>query len=268
MIGFYKHYIEEITEKSVNPDRRRYIDPEEACRHYIDLEYYGDSIPQYLDEAIKKYTEDSIKSWGMIPWHIQKMKNYLTRAFLDQNVSQIIRLSIDLGHYIADAHVPLHTTINYNGQLTGQYGIHGFWETRLPELFFQEYDLFTGSAEYIDNTQQEIWKVIHSSHSAVDSVLTIEKKLSKSMGKNKFSIEEKNGISTKVYSKSFSTEYHGHLNGMVQRKMKESIKMIGSFWYTCWVDGGQPDLNKLIKVEVSFPKEITNEEKSAKRLHE
>jgi hypothetical protein len=43
-----------------------------------------------------------------------------------------------LGHYIGDAHVPLHTTSNYNGQKTNQHGIHGLWESRIPEQLFDE----------------------------------------------------------------------------------------------------------------------------------
>ena len=29
-----------------------------------------------------------------------------------------------VGHYIADLHNPLHTIINYNGQFTGNDGVH------------------------------------------------------------------------------------------------------------------------------------------------
>ena len=43
-----------------------------------------------------------------------------------------------------------HTTENYNGQFTNQKGIHGFWESRIPELFYDEYDFITGKAKYID----------------------------------------------------------------------------------------------------------------------
>ena len=60
----------------------------------------------------------------------------LTKAFSDKDSrSNSSRYSSDMGHYIGDAHVPLHTTENYNGKMTNQRGIHGFWESRLPELF-------------------------------------------------------------------------------------------------------------------------------------
>jgi hypothetical protein len=64
---------------------------------------------------------------GIVPWHILKVKYWLTQAMKDHDYKQILKLSADIGHYIADAHVPLHTTENYSGQLTNQHGIHGLW---------------------------------------------------------------------------------------------------------------------------------------------
>ena len=251
MIPFYKYHIEYITEKAVRPDMRRYIIPEEAARHYIDLDVYGDSalytMPRYWNEAVALFSEDTLQAYGIVPWHVYAVKNYLTTAFKNKDADQILRLSADLGHYIADANVPLHTTENYNGQLTGQHGIHGFWESRLPELFFDEYDLFTGKSQYIDRPQLEIWAGVTAAHLALDSVLRIEKELSKNFRlEKKYAFEDRNGRTLKVYSFDFSAAYHQKLNGMVERRMKETIKMVGDFWYTAWVDGGQPDLSQLI----------------------
>ena len=49
------------------------------------------------------------------------------------NLEDVLRTAADLGHYLADAHVPLHTTGNYNGQRTNQTGIHALWETHNVE---------------------------------------------------------------------------------------------------------------------------------------
>jgi hypothetical protein len=251
MIPFYKYHIEYLSEKAVNPDMRRYIDPEEAPRHYIDLDVYGDSawatMPRYWDEAVAMYTEDTLKAYGTVPWHVVKVKNYLTKAFKNQDSNQILRLSAELGHYIADGNVPLHTTENYNGQMSGQYGIHGFWESRLPELFFEDYDLFTGKATYVSKPQMEIWNGVIAAHMALDSVLRFEKELTERFrSEKKYAYEDRRGQTLKVYSYDFSEAYHRRLDGMVERRMRETIKMIGDFWYTAWVDGGQPDLSMMI----------------------
>jgi hypothetical protein len=45
-----------------------------------------------------------------------------------------------LSHYVADAHVPFHATVNYDGQLTGQRGIHARFE---GDLFARYRDRLT-----------------------------------------------------------------------------------------------------------------------------
>ncbi|MBV6645451.1 MAG: zinc dependent phospholipase C family protein [Cyclobacteriaceae bacterium] len=261
MLGFYKQHIQYLSEKAVNPDKRRYVLPEEASRHYIDLDLYGDSavyhVPRYWKQAVERYSEDTLKARGIVPWHIMSVKNYLTKAMANRDATQILRLSADLGHYIADANVPLHTTANYNGQLTGQYGIHGFWESRLPELFFEEYDLFVGKAEYLSRPQLEAWRALESAHSALDSVFQFEHELSRKFANaGKYSFEERGASTVRVYAYDFSKAYHRRLQGQVERRLRASIKMVADFWYTCWVDGGQPDLSDMVDLEVtdSLPK--------------
>jgi hypothetical protein len=269
MSGFYKKNIVFITENAVNPDKRRYAIKEEAPRHYIDLDEYGDSssfIPRFWKDAITKYGEDSLNAHGIVPWHIFLMQYELTQAFLQKDAKRILRLSADLGHYIADANVPLHTTKNYNGQLTNQHGIHGFWESRLPELFFSGYDFYTGKAAYINSPQFTAWEAVYHAHAAVDSVLSFEKLLGVKFEEDKkYSFEERGGKPVKVYSKEYAEAYHTMLAGQVQRQMRASIKMVGDFWFTCWVDAGQPDLSLL---DVNFTEDEMKEIKNTSNDHE
>ena len=250
MIGFYKKNIQYLTEASVNPDRRRYAVADEAAKHYIDLDDYGDSavykLPRYWNDAVKKFGEDTLQARGIVPWQINRMYYQLKEAFLSKDPQRILKISAELGHYVADAHVPLHTTKNYDGQLTGQSGIHGLWESRLPELYFGEYDFFVGKATYMDNVQVAVWKAITQSSHAVDSVLLFEKLLSEKSGDRKFSFETKGKQTVKVVSTDYANEYHTLLSGMVERQFRASVKMIGDIWYTAWVDAGQPDLKTFI----------------------
>ncbi len=249
LIGFYKKNIQYLTEKAVNPDMRRYISKTEAPRHYIDIEAYGDSalykMPRFWNEAVEVFSKDTLHAYGIAPYHINRVSNWLIKAFKNRDPDQILRLSADLGHYIADANVPLHTTKNYNGQLTDQYGIHGFWESRLPELFCNEYDLLTGKAKYVANLQLYVWSAIEKSHEAVDSVFIFEKELTKKYPESKkYGFEERGQKTRRTYSYRFSKDYHNMLNGMVERQMRSSIKMVGDFWLSCWVKAGQPDLSQ------------------------
>ncbi|WP_242921332.1 zinc dependent phospholipase C family protein [Pontibacter liquoris] len=252
MIGFYKNHIRYITENAVNPDKRRYAVAGEAPRHYIDLDVYGDSalykMPRYWPQAVKKYGEDTLQAYGIVPWHINLMKYQLTQAFKDHNLDRILRLSTELGHYVADACVPLHTTQNYNGQLTGQRGIHGFWESRLPELYAGSYDFFVGQATYLERPQLKAWDLVASAHLALDSVLAFERDLSRAFAEDKkYSFEVRNNLTTKVYARAFSDAYQKRLNGQVERQMRLAIRTVASYWYTAWVDAGQPDLRKITR---------------------
>lgn len=247
MITFYKYHMHYISEQAVAADRRRYAVSQEASRHYIDLDFYGTQVEKQWEQLIRRFPLDSINEHGLLPWHLFSLKYQLVKAFQDSNVTGILRISADAGHYLADAHVPLHTTINYNGQLTDQKGIHGFWETRVPELLHSEFDLWTGAASYQDNWPQLIWSIVIGSYSAVDSVLHYEKQLSNTLPEDrKYSFEVRLNRLVKVYSQEFTRYYHRVLNNQVERRMRAAIQIIGSFWYSCWVDAGQPDLDELL----------------------
>ena len=264
MIGFYKKNISYLSETAVAPDRRRYAVKEEAARHYIDLDSYGETptikIPRQWKDAVELFGEDSLNAKGIVPWHIVRMYLRLKEAFLLGDPGLILKMSSELGHYVADAHVPLHTTKNYDGQLTGQAGLHALWESRLPELFFDQYKFFVGKAEYLPNVSNSVWDAVEQTHLAVDSVIHLEKKLAEHTGNKKYGFETRGKQTAKVVSRSYAAEYHEALNGMVERQMRASVKMIGDLWYTAWVDAGQPDLKKLIDYEPT-PEELRNRKK-------
>jgi hypothetical protein len=267
MFGFYKQNIEFITEHAVDPDKRRYAVNDEAARHFIDLDRYGinpvDSIPHKWEDAVKKYTEDTLKAHGIVPWHIDVMVKRLTAAFRAQDYDRILRLSADLGHYIGDAHVPLHTTKNYNGQLTNQKGIHGFWESRLPELFSSNYDFFLGKAKYVENPLEFAWDMVRVSFAAKDSVLLFEADLNNQYDADrKYSFENRGAAMMRVYSEDYSKDYHKMMDGMVERRMRSAIISTGSLWFTAWVNAGQPDLSKILtkKPSEEMLKEIAAED--------
>lgn len=197
--------------------------------------------PGSLD-CLSAYAVDHFSGYGIVPYHLLQMQYRLTEAFRQKDLGLILRLSAEMGHYIADAHVPLHTTENYNGQLTGQEGIHAFWESRLPELFADEtYDFFVGRAEYIDDPQEFFWEAVLASHRLLDSVLLVEKSLSAEFPEDKqYCYEERLGLTIRTQCRDYAAAYHRRLSGMVEERMRASVHAVGSSWYTAWVDAGQP----------------------------
>ena len=252
MLAFYKKHIPYLVEHAPDPDKRRYAVADEGPRHYIDIDLYGiypfDSLPRNWNDAVSKYSLDTLMARGIVPWHIQAMQQRLTKAFREKDLGRILKNSAEIGHYISDAHVPLHTSHNHNGQYTEQHGIHGFWESRIPELLAdEEFDFFIGNAQYISNTSSFIWDKVLESALASDSVLTFEKKLSqRKRGDQRFAFEERNGQVIRQYSSKYARAYNDMLNGMVERRMRQSVFAVASFWYTAWVDAGQPRLDLLL----------------------
>lgn len=260
MLLFFKKNIEYLTEHAVDPDMRRYSVDGEAARHYMDVDHYGaypfEMVPRKWQDAVDKFTEDSLMAYGIVPYHIYHHYFWLVDAFRSENPGKILKTAADIGHYIADSNVPLHTTENYNGQMTGQKGIHGLWESRLVELFANDYDFFIGHSQYFTDVADQAWTFVLESHLALDSVLSFEKRLTEKMSSDqKYSFENRNNVLVKTYSKAFCTAYHNMLAGMVERRMRSSIMRVGSIWYSAWVDAGQPDLKKLVDKEVLEEKE-------------
>jgi hypothetical protein len=193
------------------------------------------------------------------------MQRRLTEAFKQQDFEKILRLSAEIGHYIGDAHVPLHTTQNYNGQLTDQAGIHGFWESRIPELFADDtYDFFVGKADYIANPQQKYWKTVMDSHTFVDSVLLIEKRLSRTFPSDQqFCYDERMSQNVRQPCRAYAQAYSDAMQGQVEARMRAAIQTVGDAWYTAWIDAGQPDLKPMM-LKMAGSKEDETAEKAIK----
>jgi hypothetical protein len=257
MLVLYKHNIDFIITHAVDPDMRRNVVAEEAPRHYIDIDNYGKypytELPRKWSDAVAKFGEDTLLANGIVPWHVQTMLTRLTDAFKAKDFFRIMKNSADIGHYIADAHVPLHASSNHNGQMTDQKGIHAFWESRVPELLADEqFDFFIGEAQYIKNTGEYIWARVLESAKAADSVLLFEKELTKQFDPDKkYAFEQRNNILVKQYSSAFTIAYNKKLDGMIERRMRLAIFSVASFWYTAWVNAGQPDLADLTKQKFS-----------------
>jgi hypothetical protein len=251
MLVLYKPNIQFLSDHAVDPDKRRYAVAAEGARHFLDIDHYGtypfDSLPRTWAKALEKYGNDTLQAYGIVPWHIQTMLHRLTNAFKEKDQVKILKLSAEIGHYIADSHVPLHVCSNHNGQLTNQQGIHGFWESRIPELLAAtSWDFMLGKATYITNPLSFTWDRVLESAAAADSVLRFERAVTAQFSPDrKYSFEQRNGQVLRQYSTAYCLAYNQLLNNMIERRMQQSIVAVASFWFTAWVNAGQPDLKQL-----------------------
>lgn len=255
MQSFYYNHIDYITESAVVPDLRRPLlnDKNEGPRHFIDIEDFKlpiSELPKTGKEAYAKYDTAFLNRTGILAWYIQDMTAKLTEAFRKKNKSEILFLSGELAHYVGDAHMPLHTSSNYNGQKTNQKGVHALWESTLPQMFGDAYNFRTKPAKYIPDITAETWQMIAQSHSLVDTLLAVEKEVRNSFNADNMYKKDSAGktvmfYNSPVFSDEYAKKFHTDLNGMVEKQLRLSIYDVSCYWYTAWVNGGSPNLISL-----------------------
>ena len=249
---FYKN-MDYLVYNAPRPDIRRNTDSTEATKHFIDMEAYGDSaawkMPLYWEAAVQQFTRDTLIKYGYVPYHVVYMQRKLTEAFRSGNVDSILFYAADLGHYIGDAHVPLHTTINYDGQLTNQKGLHALWESVVPEIELDQYQLNSGhKAKYLKNPAEAIMQGVRGAFQLLPDVFAVETRLTQQFPDSvKYRTQMRRGTSVKYYTTAFAKAYGEALKPTINRQLLRSADLLADFWYTAWVDAGKPDLKAITK---------------------
>jgi hypothetical protein len=269
MVGFFKKHLDYLSEHAVDPDKRSHGMEGEAEKHYIDIDHFGarpfEVMPERWKEAVSMFTEDTLRAYGINPWWVEKMSWKLIQAFKDGDKNMILWTAANFGHYIADACVPLHTSQYYDGKILVQKGIHAFWETRIPVVYGEDFNYLVGRAEYIDNIQLKAWDLVKTSNQQVDSIFAVEEYLRLNYPEDKkFVLDNTGTLLKKQFSIEYCDEFNERTKNMVQRDMQRAVLAVGSFWYTCWVNAGQPDLDKLEDRELT--KELKEEEEATEKM--
>ena len=130
--AFFREHEDELRGASVDPDLRRSSDLTEAPRHYDDQD------DPHLDRNVSSRSSDYRK--GVVAWAVENSTILLIKALESDDLAGIIRYAGDLAHYVGDASQPLHSTENYDGQFTGNGGIHSRYESTFIGEYFD--DLF------------------------------------------------------------------------------------------------------------------------------
>lgn len=250
--AFFFSHKDSLVYGAPRPDLRRTKDTTEGSKHYMDMENFGDEafrvIPRNREDAIARYSLDTLNKYGTLPYVVVEYLEQLTEAFRAQHVDSILLYAADLSHYIADAHVPLHTSINYDVQLTGQNGIHDLWETTVPEVELSQYDLSSRHrARYLKSPSDEIWKIMEHTFSLLPEMFEKEREVSGQFTEaTKYRWEVRWGKNRRFYTSAFAKQYSKALGSSINDQLKASANAIADFWYTAWVNAGRPDLTPLI----------------------
>jgi hypothetical protein len=227
-----------IVERSIDPDLWRSAGfTEEPPNHFLDFDAYGrypfTNLPRNYDDALKKYGIDELRQNGMLPWRTYEIAGRLVRAFqaLAKNGqyarSDIRFFSAVIGHYVSDAHVPLHAVLNYNGQLTGQTGIHYRWEEELFVRFQKQLAVKPGPLKRISNERDYIFETLLESSQLAGAVLAADNK----------------AIGTRdVYDEQYFATLLAETRPIWEKRINDAINGVASVITSAWEQAGKPAL--------------------------
>lgn len=257
LFAFFKFHGDWIEQHATDPDLRKHAVKGEAEKHYIDLDRYGEdadaalaALPRSWKAACAQYGEEHLREHGIIPWSMLWSYRALSEAFAAQSTDLILRHAADLGHYLGDLHVPLHTTSNYDGQRTGQVGIHALWETQVPAQFASQWRWVAPGrrAAYEGDWEHRIWHILAQSHRKIPLIFAAEKEATETLGAHrKFAYVENGRTQQRMHSPDFCAAFHGALAGQIPHQAQAAAGTIGDAWFSAWVDAGSPPLPPLPK---------------------
>jgi hypothetical protein len=212
-------------------DYRKTNDPDESPRHYIDIDNYQvfvqtGRIPQTYDSVVALYGSFFVIDQGILPWATITAFDSLKSCFQrgDWNRSELF--AADLGHYVGDGHMPLHITANYNGQMSGQTGVHSRYETTMVGKFESQLVYPADSARYIDDVNQYVFDYLYEDYKYVDSVLLADAYATTLAG----------GTSSDAYYQALWATSGTFTKLLMQHASASLADLI----YTAWVQAGKP----------------------------
>ncbi|PYR55781.1 MAG: hypothetical protein DMF85_18620 [Acidobacteria bacterium] len=232
---FFLKYETTVVEHSIDPDTYRTMGwIEEPPRHFVDMDAYGPfpfaELPHDYDAAVAKYGKEFVEKNGLLPWRLQQVHDWLTEAFKQQTPyarDNIKLFAAVLSHYLADAYQPLHATTNYDGQLTGQQGVHARFETELFERFRSRLDIRPGPLVPVSNAREFAFATLGASHQLVDPVLAADRD----------AVDGRDEYDDVYFDRFFAKS-----RPLLEKRLGETVTGVASLIAAAWEAAGRPAL--------------------------
>ena len=227
-----------LIERSVDPDLWRSVGWEaEPPNHFVDLDFFGkypfSELPHEYDRAVEKYGRDVIHEQGTLPWRVQEFYGRLRRAFESVNrpnsyaVDDIVLFSAVLAHYIGDAHVPLHSVVNYDGQLTNQRGIHSRWESELFDRNRASLKIAPAPPAAVKDPREFAFDILLSSNRLSAGVLAADAKAA---------------AGREFYDDAYFAALAVSERPVLEKRINDSITAVAAIIIGAWDAAGRPDV--------------------------
>jgi len=228
---FWLNWSDSLAAHGSDADYRKSSDPNEAPKHYIDIDNYlefvsNGNITQSFDSLVMQHGITFVMDQGILPWAILATFDSLQTAFQNNQFNKAMLVAADLGHYVGDMHMPLHITRNYNGQYTGQTGVHSRFESNMINTYNGQI-VYTGdSLIYINDISDFVFNTLYNNYIYVDSVLKADSVAKAFAG---------NTTSSAYYSKMWELSKEFTI-----RLFKEASHKLTCLIYTAWINAGSP----------------------------
>lgn len=230
--AFYLTHIEDVVAHAMDADHAKNSDPAERPRHFIDIDMYGaypfSELPVDREAAEEKFGAATVTGRGIVPWQIGDTYLELVAAFRKGSQSDILRHSAWLGHYVGDAHVPFHTTANHDGQLTGQKGLHAYFESKLLDKHVDPQEIHPSPAAPVSAPPHVLaFEWVRESYRAVQVLLEADAANGGKTGKRNL------------------TGFAKTAGPIAVDRLSRGCSRTASLWLSAWRDAGSPDLATL-----------------------
>jgi hypothetical protein len=238
--AFFDHYRDEVVIRAIDPDLWRNVGWEEDPHHFINFgvrefgEYPFAELPREYGAALEKFGRATLNRNGMLPWRAQELFGNLRRTFegfkrgSQYGPSDLILYSASLGHYIQDAHQPLHASNNYDGQLTGNHGVHSRFERDLFEKFQSRLTVRPAPPKAITNARDAAFDTLLASYRMVDPILKADSE----------AIAGKDSYDNEYFEKFFTK-----VKPVLEQRLAEAITATAGVIIGAWELAGKPALS-------------------------
>ncbi len=217
--------------------------PDEFPRHFVDTDLYADypftELFTDYESLVNLYGEEKIKKWGSAPWTIDETANILIKMFKQQRWDEAVFYMSHLGHYVADLHMPLHTCSNYNGQFTGNEGVHFRWETRMVDELIPQFDA-KGDVITIDNFVESALNITIESFSIYPRLIKADSIARMHLTEDQQA--ELNTYNKLHYEDRYLKILYAETEDVIHDRLGKAATLTASFWLSCWKKAGSPSL--------------------------
>jgi hypothetical protein len=219
-----------LVEHAIDPDLLARDDPEERPHHYTEADAYEPDPYSRFGKIflVERRAPSSLElQHGDSAWQIERFTLGLERALRLHRWDEADRDALFVAHYACDLTQPLHTLINYDGQLTGQTGIHARFETELVRLLGSRWVFHPQPAVEEVNLRARIFREMFDSYSYGNPLFAADRI----------------AVAGRSYQDAQYLPTFASLAGLLaQRRLEAAISFVSSLWYTAWVRAGKPEL--------------------------